>query len=64
MGLLKELYLRSRPNQMDREEMIEQQMNDEYARCCELAQKWESGDKNPVNGTIREFEFASNLLKS
>tara|TARA_R110000868_G_scaffold390797_2_gene660570 strand:+ start:230 stop:379 length:150 start_codon:yes stop_codon:yes gene_type:complete len=49
---------------MNREEMLEQQMNDEYARCCELAQKWESGDKNPTNGTIREFEFASNLLNN
>tara|TARA_R110002124_G_scaffold137672_1_gene300621 strand:+ start:902 stop:1096 length:195 start_codon:yes stop_codon:yes gene_type:complete len=64
MGKLKELFLSSRIQQLDRDEMLEQQMNDEYARCCELAQKWESGDKNPMNGTIREFEFANNLLNN
>lgn len=64
MGKLKELFLSTRVQQLDRDAMIEEQMNNEYARCCEIAQAWQSGESNPTNGTIQEFEFQRNIFKN
>ena len=70
MGKLKELLLGSRPQQIDRDAMIEQQINDEYDRCSELHSSWRSGERNPLNESIKEstafivppFEILSSLF--
>tara|TARA_R100001244_G_scaffold11860_1_gene14005 strand:+ start:891 stop:1085 length:195 start_codon:yes stop_codon:yes gene_type:complete len=64
MGKLKELFLNTRIQQLDRDEMIEQQLNDEYSRCCEIYQAWSNGDKNPTNGTIQEYEFSKTITNN
>tara|TARA_R110000737_G_scaffold96386_1_gene130448 strand:+ start:421 stop:621 length:201 start_codon:yes stop_codon:yes gene_type:complete len=61
MGKLKELFLSTRIQQLDRDAMIEDQLNNEYARCCEVSQAWANGEKNPTNGTIQEYEFSKSL---
>lgn len=63
MGKLKELLLGSRPQQIDRDAMIEQQINDEYDRCSELHSSWESGDRNPLNESINEWQFLNKPTK-
>ncbi len=63
MGKLKDLLLGSRPQQIDRDAMIEQQINDEYDRCSELHSSWRSGERNPLNESIKEWQFLNKPTK-
>jgi len=64
MGKLKELFLRTRVQHLDRDEMIEQQMNNEYARHCELSQEWNSGERSPVTRSLMEWEHLGKPSKN
>ena len=57
MGKLKELLLGSRFQQIDRELMIEEQINNQYDEYCSLRSKWNTGDRNAEMQTIKEWEY-------
>jgi len=64
MGKLKELFLSTRIQQLDRDEMIEEQMNNEYARHCELSQAWNTGERNPIERSLLEWEHLGKPTKT
>lgn len=57
MGLLKRLLLGSRPQQIDRELMLEQQINAQYDEYCHYRELWTKGERNAEMQTIAEWEY-------
>ena len=57
MGLLKQLLLGSRVQQLDRDAMIEEQLNNEYDRYANLREQWTKGERNAEMQSIKEWEF-------
>tara|TARA_R110002012_G_scaffold272461_2_gene458027 strand:+ start:4967 stop:5176 length:210 start_codon:yes stop_codon:yes gene_type:complete len=57
MGKLKQFFLGERLQQIDRELMIEQQINEQYDNYCKEREKWTEGEKNAENATIKEWEY-------
>jgi len=64
MGKLKELFLRTRVQTMDIDDMREEQLNNEYARHCELSQEWNAGERNPVTRSILEWEHLGQPVRT
>jgi len=56
MGKLKELFLRGQADVMSVDDMRIEQMNNEFARHCELSQEWNAGERSPVTRSILEWE--------
>jgi len=57
MGLLKQLLLGTRLQQLDRELMIEEQINSQYDEYCKTREKWTTGERNAEMNTIKEWEY-------
>jgi len=64
MGKLKELFLRTRVQTMDVDDMREEQLNNEYARHCELSQEWNAGERSPVTRSILEWEHLGQPVRT
>ena len=63
MGAIKNLLLGSRPQQLDRESMLEAQINAQYDEFCSYVAEWECGNRTPENATISEFEYLNKPSK-
>jgi ribosome-binding protein aMBF1 (putative translation factor) len=61
MGKLKELLLGTREQQINREQMLEMQLNAHYNEQTSYLQEWEEGKRTPLNSTTREFEYIKQL---
>lgn len=57
MGLLKRLFLGDREQQLDRELMLEAQINAQYDEFCHYRQEWKEGKRSPSTHTIAEWEY-------
>jgi len=64
MGAIKNLLLGSRPQQIDRELMLEAQINAQYDEFCSYVQEWNDGNRSPENQSIQEWEHLSKPTKS
>jgi hypothetical protein len=64
MGKLKELFLRSQAKPMDIDDMIIEQMDNEFARHCELSQEWNSGERSPVTRSLLEWEHLGQPVRT
>jgi hypothetical protein len=63
MGLLKQLLLGTRIQQLDRELMLEQQINEQYDRYCDYRERWTTGERTSENATIKEWEYLNKPTK-
>lgn len=61
MGKLKELLLGRRDQQIDRELMLEMQLNAHYNEQTSYLQEWQEGKRTPLNSTTQEFEYVKKL---
>ena len=61
MGKLKELLLGRRDQQIDRESMLEMQLNAHYNEQTSYLQEWKEGKRTPLNSTTQEFEYIKKL---
>lgn len=61
MGKLKELLLGRRDQQIDREQMLEMQLNAYYDEQTSYLQEWKEGKRTPLNSTTQEFEYVKRL---
>ena len=61
MGKLKELLLGRRDQQIDRERMLEMQLNAYYDEQTSYLQEWKEGKRTPLNSTTQEFEYVKGL---
>jgi len=57
MGFFKRIFLGTRLQQLDREAMLEQQINKQYDDFVKGRENWNKGERNPQNATIREWEY-------
>jgi hypothetical protein len=64
MGKLKELFLRSQAKPMDIDDMRIEQMDNEFARHCELSQEWNSGERSPVTRSLLEWEHLGKPVRT
>jgi len=64
MGKLKELFLRSQAKPMDIDDMRIEQMDNEFARHCELSQEWNSGERSPVTRSLLEWEHLGQPVRT
>lgn len=62
MGFIKRLLLGSRPQQIDREQTLEMQINAQYDEFCSYVQEWECGNRTAENQTIKEWEYLGKPL--
>ena len=63
MGLIKRLLLGSRPQQLDRDSMLEMQINAQYDEYCDYVKEWRCGNRTPENYTIKEWEYLNKPTK-
>ena len=61
MGKLKELLLGRRDQQIDREQMLEMQLNAYYDEQTSYLQEWKEGKRTPLNSTTQEYEYVKRL---
>lgn len=61
MGKLKELLLGRRDQQIDRERMLEMQINAYYDEQTSYLQEWKEGKRTPLNSTTQEYEYIKKL---
>ncbi len=61
MGKLKELLLGNRGQQLDREQMLEMQLNAHYNEQAHYLQEWHEGKRTPLNSTTKEYEYVKRL---
>ena len=61
MGLLKQLLLGRRDQQLDREQMLEMQLNAHYNEQAHYLQEWHEGKRTPLNSTTKEYEYVKLL---
>lgn len=63
MGRLKEFFLGTRYQQIDRELELERQINAQYDEYCHYTDLWQQGLRTPVNASIKEFEYLNKPVK-
>ena len=63
MGAIKNLLLGSREQQLERETMLEAQINAQYDEYCSYVQEWEQGNRTPDNHSINEWEYLNKPTK-
>lgn len=63
MGAIKRLLLGTRPQQVDRELMLEAQINAQYDEFCSYVHEWKCGNRTPENTTVAEFEYLGKPTK-
>ena len=61
MGKLKQLLLGRRDQQIDREQMLEMQLNAHYNEQTSYLQEWQEGKRTPLNSTTQEYEYVKKL---
>lgn len=61
MGKLKQLLLGRRDQQIDREQMLEMQLNAHYNEQTSCLQEWKEGKRTPLNSTTKEYEYVKRL---
>jgi len=64
MGAIKNLLLGTRPQQLDRESMLEAQINAQYDEFCSYVHEWECGNRTPENQSIAEWEYLNKPTKN